>query len=272
MVSKIKLNLKNLDTKTLALICITIIAVTWISASSALQPPSFDLEAEMVYDALQTEIGSSVSALEKSASFIIGQVGSYTYVLNGTNGRLWNYSTDANTVISLALDGLTDGRTWKERVILKGTFEITDSSPVPLQLAGYTIFDLRQAKIIDNRSQTDAGKWENLIENEHPNAGDSHIEILGGIIDGQRGSVWFQDEEGAGYGSTGNGILWINVSQSQVVGTTFLNCAGNAVGTVDTANNSYRNLYAENCVGYGQFEQTGEENSEWVFCTAVNSV
>jgi len=167
-----------------------------------------------------------------------------------------------------AINNLTAGRTWKERVCLKGDFIITDATPLPIRLPSYTILDLRKARLLDNRTATIAGKWDNLIENADLVAGNSHIEIWGGIIDGQRGAVAMQDEEGVIYNTTGNAILFESVADSKVIGTFIYNMAGNAVGTHLGQRNKFIDVYAENCCGYGQFELTTEIGAETIRCYA----
>jgi len=167
-----------------------------------------------------------------------------------------------------AINSLTAGRTWKERVCLKGDFIITDATPLPIRLPSYTILDLRKARILDNRTATIPGKWDNLIENADLVAGNSHIEIWGGIIDGQRGAVAAQDEEGVGYNSTHNAILFENVTDSKVIGTFIYNMAGNAIGTMAGQRNKFVDVYGENCCGYGIFEYTGEVDTKTIRCHA----
>jgi hypothetical protein len=78
----------------------------------------------------------------------------------------------AYDVIQAALDGLTSGRTWKEKVFFKGNFSLSNTVILP----SYTILDLRAAELtLSNNINKDAIQIH----------GD-YIGILGGIIDGNK--------------------------------------------------------------------------------------
>jgi len=81
---------------------------------------------------------------------------------------------DDASVIQSALDSLTTGRTWKEKVILKGDFTLTSS----IHLKGYVILDLTSATLNFTNGNIAINK------NLYPPASD--IEILGGYLEGNK--------------------------------------------------------------------------------------
>ena len=72
--------------------------------------------------------------------------------------------------IQSAIDGLTSGRTWKEKVVIKGEFTLT----TPITVPSYTILEIQG-------SLTGTSSNNPVIDNE--NATDTDIEIIGGFID-----------------------------------------------------------------------------------------
>jgi len=114
------------------------------------------------------------------ASYVVGLYNStYYYAKNCTTGKYDYLSTDASTVIQSALNALTSGRTWQEKVVLKGTFTITSNTPITIP--SYTILDLIQAKFIFDNTVNFA--WNPLLTNSNWANGNSYITILGGVID-----------------------------------------------------------------------------------------
>lgn len=63
-------------------------------------------------------------------SYMIFENSTATYMVNGTTGAIDWQSTDDDAITNAALGNLTSGRTWKEKVLLKGNF--TFSSKVEL--------------------------------------------------------------------------------------------------------------------------------------------
>jgi len=87
-------------------------------------------------------------------------------------GQIAGGLIDATTVIQAALDALIPGRTWKEKVVLKGDFSNLSAS---IDVPSYTALDLRQAKI------TLANGVNNTILRVN---GKTHVDILGGHLHG----------------------------------------------------------------------------------------
>jgi len=74
---------------------------------------------------------------EQTASYIVWTDGTTIYAKNGTTGEVEFSGTDAATVINNALANLTSGRTWKEKLVLKGVFTINS----PIQMVSYAILE-----------------------------------------------------------------------------------------------------------------------------------
>lgn len=89
----------------------TVLIIWLLAVTTAFIESRFSIEGtwsrfESLIPQLEIEINSSVSLLEKTASFIIGKVGSYCYALNGTDADLWNYSTTDGVVIKKVFDNV----------------------------------------------------------------------------------------------------------------------------------------------------------------------
>jgi len=113
-----------------------------------------------------------------SASYVIFKKGDYSFAQPCRHGLERFYGRDSSSVIQSAINALTSGRTWKEKVVTKGNFTINDT----VKLSSYTILEIQ-------------GKWAladgvnaNLIENSDRVTGNVEIEILGGKLDGNRAS------------------------------------------------------------------------------------
>ena len=105
-----------------------------------------------------------------SYHYLVYTDGTYTYMKNGTTGMVDFYSTNSTLVINAALGNLTVGRTWKEKVTLKGNF----SGLSQIQVPSYTEIEVQgllKAKALLNTHLIFAD-----LKND--------IEIHGGDIDG----------------------------------------------------------------------------------------
>jgi len=88
----------------------------------------------------------------------------------------WLVNKDSDsTIIQSAMDALTSGRIWKEKVLLKGDFTISGQ----IKPGNYTILDLRQAKL-KLASGLPSGKHLIEINNK------TNVQILGGLLDGNK--------------------------------------------------------------------------------------
>jgi len=111
---------------------------------------------------------------EEPASYIIWKEGDKIYAKNGHTGQIPYEDDDAATVIQAALDALTSGRTWKEKVVLKGNFVISRQIDLPSYLT----------LVIDGslKASSDfAGGAGGIMLRA---ADEKHIDIFGGVLDG----------------------------------------------------------------------------------------
>jgi len=100
----------------------------------------------------------------------------YYYSMNGTTGKMVYNGSDAAAVINSTLtgaSGLTSGRTWQERVLLKGRFTITS----PIIFTGETILEL-DGYVIAGASGF------NMLQNKNTTTYDDNVIIKGGYWDG----------------------------------------------------------------------------------------
>lgn len=79
-----------------------------------------------------------LAAFISAASYIVWTDGTNYYAKNGQTGEVEFSGADAATVMQAALNGLTAGRTWEEKVLLKGNFILTST----ITLDSYTILEL----------------------------------------------------------------------------------------------------------------------------------
>jgi len=116
------------------------------------------------------------------ADYIIYKENNKYYAKNGRTGEVEKQDTDAATVIQYALDHLTSGRTWKEKVILKGDFDIGDNT---ILIPSYTIFEL-QGRIHATGKILEANTVEQIEirGGKYSNEGGVGIEIIS--VDGFR--------------------------------------------------------------------------------------
>ena len=109
-------------------------------------------------------------------SFLIYQTGTDILAKNGTTQEIEYNSRIATETIQYAIDHLTTGRTWFEKVLIEGDFEIAPA----IHMASYTYLD------IDGRLI--ASGPDNIINI----TGCSNVEIANGILDANAGA--FDDD------------------------------------------------------------------------------
>lgn len=118
---------------------------------------------------------------------ILQNVGPFKYevFLDGSNwtarncitGAITSTNTTFITVLQAALDALTSSRTIKESVRVRGVASVTGAISIP----SYTILNLEDAKLtLANSTAT------HMFVNSDTSGGNTQIEIIGGIIDGNK--------------------------------------------------------------------------------------
>lgn len=86
-------------------------------------------------------------------------------------------ATNATAVIQAAIDGLTAGRTWKETVVIRA-----DLTVQKITVPSYTILEIQGSLTLDD------GVNDNMIENADMTNGNTQIEIVEGILYGNKGN------------------------------------------------------------------------------------
>ncbi|MGB9672068.1 MAG: right-handed parallel beta-helix repeat-containing protein [Candidatus Norongarragalinales archaeon] len=117
-------------------------------------------------------------------SYVIFQEAGKVFAKNGKTGQIEFSGTDASAVIQAAINALTSGRTWKEKVVVKGNFTLTKQSgkTYAVGLPDYTILEICGKLMLANGQNCD------VIANVDQTNGNRHIEIIGGAIDGNKGA------------------------------------------------------------------------------------
>ena len=112
--------------------------------------------------------------LVKSTDCLVVKKEDQAQALNGTTGKVdYGEGSDSYIINKVFSHMLTSGRTWKEKVVLKGSFLIDQSIAVP----SYTMLDLSGCKF---KLADDANVPIIYSENT------TDIEIRGGILDGNK--------------------------------------------------------------------------------------
>lgn len=142
-------------------------------------------------------ISSTVEAgsLTKTAKYVVFPVGITYYALNGDTGEIDYSGTNAITVWdNVRNNGLTSGRTWQERVVLRGNFSLSATMYVNASI----ILDLSEAILLP---QSNYGDVISTLGED--------IKIYNGIIDGKN--------------ATNQCGIAIKSSDVEVIGTTVKN-------------------------------------------------
>jgi hypothetical protein len=110
------------------------------------------------------------SGVTSVSMIVTNESGTYK-CYTGLTGAVVSSSATAATVIQYAIDNLTSGRTWKERVVIKGNITLTTS----INLASYLILQLDGKIKLSNNAHCP------IVENS---ANVTQVEICGGDWDG----------------------------------------------------------------------------------------
>ncbi len=115
------------------------------------------------------------------------------------------------TTVQQAMDALPASRTFIGTVKLVGEFNLEKG----LKLADYTRLDLSEARLV-----LADGVKAPMIANADPENGNRHIEIVGGVIDGNK--------TGQGAGDF-HGILLVRAEQVRITDLDVMNCSGDGI-------------------------------------------
>lgn len=183
-------------------------------------------------------------AFDKAAAFVVrvngveyeaikggGPTGTGMVTYGGSGDAGGITGTDAHDVIEAAFGGLTSGRTWKEKVLLKGSFTIDDTLDVP----SYTIVETDGKITLDNSIE------KSIFVNDDVANGNTDIVFLGGVLDGNKANNF----AGAAYSG---GIILKGCTRVLVDNVTFVDNYSNAFSTdKDGANDKCEEVVVRNC-------------------------
>jgi len=207
----------------------------WVNGSS------FKLNSELWYGSNnRTDV---VQFPEQVAKYLIFNKSGAIFWKDLSTGQIRETSSDAVKVINWALDNLTSGRTWKETVVLKGTFIITQKILLP----SYTILDLSEAKIIQaNNTNIDGG----LIENKDPTSGNIEIIIKNGVLNVNKA-----------FNSQSNGILITNSSEVRVLYVKIIDAPRRGIRFITTRNSEVSGCVITDSGWHGISLETSSNNN-----------
>lgn len=171
----------------------------------------------------------------KACDYVVYPDGS-TILASKGDGTGNKYSgTVATTVIQNALNDLTAGRTVKEKLCVKGSLTITAKITIP----SYTILNLEGSKLTFGNSISTA-----MFENSDTTNGNTQIDILGGIIDGNKAN-----QASGNYGA----VQFNKVTDFLIMGLQIQNCKDKGfhiLGLTATLRGRIIGNQVSNCDGY----------------------
>jgi hypothetical protein len=131
--------------------------------------------------ALLVYVLSKPAVYQVAASYTIWREGDNYYAADASRIRF--SGKNASQVIQSAIDALTIGRTWKEKILLKGDFTISN----PIIIKNYTILEFQgKVTVADNANIDTAIKSEGFddLAGTNSTGGVVEVEIVGLKLDG----------------------------------------------------------------------------------------
>ncbi|MEK7555605.1 MAG: right-handed parallel beta-helix repeat-containing protein [Patescibacteria group bacterium] len=198
------------------------------------------------------------NSLATPANYVVFLSGGTTYVRDGLDGSIDYSNTDPETAIEWAMNNLTSGRTWKEKVVVKGNYTIDTSIDIP----SYTILELQGRLTI-------ASGTFGLVNSDTTN-GNTDIEIIGGTIDGNYANlinynncVFLQNSNNliitgmTIYGCKNEGIEFRNVSGFDISENTIFNNGDDSISLINGGGGGSNNGTVSNNILFGNRSATG---------------
>ena len=168
----------------------------------------------------------------RNPDITVHQLSDGTWKADGPTGEIASGSTAA-TVVQAALDGLTSGRDYYEKVQVKDPFETETTIEVP----SWTEFEFEKI------TQTDGADLAFIVRNKDTTDGNTNIIVRGGVIDGNKAN-----------NTTDCTLLdYTGVKTGHVIGATLRNSTYDAfIARQDSNGNRSRDItvresVAENC-------------------------
>lgn len=159
----------------------------------------------------------------ETASYVVFRDGSTYHAKNGTTGAIDVSTSNATLALENCFTGLTNGRTWKEKIMLCGNFTLDTTLYVP----SYTTIEL-QGRIKFNDLGSDGIRNEGWTAVLGSSSHNEYIEIFGGEIEGVIGA--------AAGSSVDKAIVFDNVTCAKIHDISIHDCYGYAV-RLDYSNN-----------------------------------
>jgi hypothetical protein len=149
--------------------------------------------------------------------------GSTWYARNTATGAITSSNSDATIVIQAAMDALTGSRTNIETVKVRGVGEIDK-----LEIPSYTRLDLTDAKLT-LVAHTNPTNVDHMFVNSDTTNGNTQIQIIGGIIDGDRANQYPYGTTPPADEDTANIVQFTKVTDSIVSNMTISNTPARAI-------------------------------------------
>jgi hypothetical protein len=108
--------------------------------------------------------------------YVIWTSGSLCQTMNSNTGRVEYSGINADSGIAHAFTNLTSGRAYRETVKLRGDFIFPQ-----IFIPSFTILDLTESQVFQT-----SGTNANFISNLDQTNGNNNIEIIGGVVDGNK--------------------------------------------------------------------------------------
>ena len=173
-----------------------------------------------LFTVISVIIGTTITAeaVIAPASYVIYKSGTTYYAQNGQTGVDDYSGTNPGTVIQSAINALTGGRTWQEKIVFKkGTFDF-GTNPTAITLSSYVTLDFSEAliKVQSNQSTTNTKLFYGSSV--------TNVTIQNGIFDGVVGTRTSSIEPFMFFYFTGTDAS--PSSQIEILSTEFRNISG----------------------------------------------
>jgi parallel beta-helix repeat protein len=172
-----------------------------------------------------TDLGADeIKTIERlrAPSVIVEQRGSAAVAIDAYGRIVAGPDTDHAAVLQTALNSLTSGRTWKERVVARGSFTLQRRVSIP----SYTVLDLRAAKLT-----LASGANTNVLYL----TGVSNVEIHLGEIDGNK----------AGQTTTADAVSLSTCTSVRIEGGRIYSASASGIGVVNSKDIVVHNVRLE---------------------------
>jgi len=196
-----------------------------------------------------TQVGQDIE-IAQGAAAVASDIGAYhakvepegaNFVAREPDGTLILSSASEELAIQAAINSLTGGRTWQEKVLLKGNFPALGDTIV---LPSYTYLELIGAVKLDDSIN------KPLIENEHKDEDgeyDLYITVKGGLWDGNKAN----QASGYGFDFRGHNASYYN-AYIEILDLHLMNCKDRGINLYYVwANSKVNDVRVRYGDGYG---------------------